>query len=133
MLPGCDVRPLSRRLIAHGVDRVYSVHDEKLRHYQTNAYAKVLVELVQKHEPQIVLFGATHLGRDLAPRVASAVRAGMTADCTDLQIKDVTDPRSKEVHREPAAADPARRSAATSWRRSSTMTCGRRWRRSAKA
>ena len=108
VLPGCDVRPLSRRLIAHGVDRVYSVHDEKLRHYQTNAYAKVLVELAKKHEPQIVLFGATHLGRDLAPRVASAVRAGMTADCTDLQIKDVTDPRSKEVHREPAAADPSR-------------------------
>ena len=48
VLPGCDVRPLSRRLIAHGVDRVYSVHDEKLRHYQTNAYAKVLVELVEE-------------------------------------------------------------------------------------
>lgn len=98
VLPGYDVRPLSRRLIAHGVDRVYSVNDQKLRHYQTNSYAKVLAELVQKYEPQIVLFGATHLGRDLAPRVASAVRAGMTADCTDLQIKDVTDGRTKEVH-----------------------------------
>jgi electron transfer flavoprotein alpha subunit len=58
----------------------------------------VLVTLIEKHEPQIVLYGATHLGRDLAPRVASAVRAGMTADCTDLQVKDVTEPRSKEVH-----------------------------------
>ena len=98
VLPGYDVRPLSRRLIAHGVDKVYSVNDEKLRHYQTNSYSKVLAELAKKYEPQIVLFGATHLGRDLAPRVASAVRAGMTADCTDLQIKDVTDGRTKEVH-----------------------------------
>nr|MCU0873936.1 hypothetical protein [Pirellulaceae bacterium] len=98
VLPGYDVRPLSRRLIAHGVDKVYSVNDEKLRHYQTNSYSKVLAELAKKYEPQIVLFGATHLGRDLAPRVASSVRAGMTADCTDLQIKDVTDGRTKEVH-----------------------------------
>jgi electron transfer flavoprotein alpha subunit len=54
--------------------------------------------LVERHKPQIVLFGATALGRDLAPRVASALRAGMTADCTDLQISDVVEPRSKEVH-----------------------------------
>jgi electron transfer flavoprotein alpha subunit len=45
-----------------------------------------------------VMYGATPLGRDLAPRVASAMRAGMTADCTDLEISDVTDPRTKEVH-----------------------------------
>jgi electron transfer flavoprotein alpha subunit len=54
--------------------------------------------LIEKHEPQIVLYGATALGRDLAPRVASEMRAGMTADCTDLEIKDVTNPRTKQVH-----------------------------------
>ncbi len=62
--------------------------------------------LIEKHKPQIVLYGATPLGRDLAPRVASEMRAGMTADCTDLEIKDVTDPRTKTRAREAAAADP---------------------------
>ncbi len=98
VLAGDDVKSLSRRLIAHGADRVYWVDDPKLKHYQTCSYAKVLVELIKKHEPQIVLFGATHVGRDLAPRVASSVRAGMTADCTDLQIKDVYEVRSKTTH-----------------------------------
>ena len=58
----------------------------------------MLTTLVEKHKPQIVLFGATAIGRDLAPRVASALRAGMTADCTDLQISDVDDPRTKTLH-----------------------------------
>ncbi len=98
VLPGKGVKGLALRLIAYGVDRVYLVDDDKLAHFQTCSYAKVLSTLVKKYEPQIVLFGATHVGRDVAPRVASAVRAGMTADCTDLQIKDVVEPRSKELH-----------------------------------
>ena len=53
-------------------------------------YGRVLTELVQKHQPRIVLFGATIVGRDLAPRAASATRSGLTADCTDLQISDVS-------------------------------------------
>lgn len=97
VLAGHDVAPLARRLIAHGVDRVYVSEHPKLLHFQTASYAKVLVELIKKHEPQIVLYGATHVGRDLAPRVASSVRAGMTADCTDLQIQDVLDVRTKQV------------------------------------
>jgi electron transfer flavoprotein alpha subunit len=98
VLPGKGVKGLASRLIAQGVDKVYLVDNENLAHMQTCSYSKVLTTLIEKYEPQIVLFGATHVGRDLAPRVASAVRAGMTADCTDLQIKDVTEPRSKEVH-----------------------------------
>jgi len=98
VLAGNGIEPLSRRLIAQGVDNVYVADNERLAHYQTSSYAKVLTTLIEKHEPQIVLYGATAMGRDLAPRVASAVRAGMTADCTDLQVKDVTEPRSKEVH-----------------------------------
>jgi len=98
VLAGHDVEPLSNRLIAHGIDNVYLADNERLAHYQTSPYAKVLITLIEKHEPQIVLYGATPMGRDLAPRVASAVRAGMTADCTDLQVKDVTEPRTKEVH-----------------------------------
>jgi electron transfer flavoprotein alpha subunit len=98
VLAGHDIRRLSRRLIAHGVDRVYLADDPKLKHCQTCSYTKVLVELIKKYEPQIVLFGATNVGRDIAPRVASSVRAGMTADCTDLQIKDVYEVRTKTTH-----------------------------------
>ena len=98
VLPGAKLDGLPRRLIAQGVDKVYVVDDPKLGHYQTRPYAYALCELIQKYAPQIVMYGATALGRDLAPRVASQMRAGMTADCTDLEIADVTDPRTKEVH-----------------------------------
>ncbi|MBM4091366.1 MAG: electron transfer flavoprotein subunit alpha/FixB family protein [Planctomycetes bacterium] len=98
VLAGARLDGLARQLIEHGIDRVYTQQDASLRHYQTGPYAAVLCEAIQRHKPQIVLFGATPVGRDLAPRVASQMRAGMTADCTDLDIQDVTDPRSKEVH-----------------------------------
>jgi len=99
VLPGDDVRALSQRLIAHGTDNVYVVADKRLNHYQTAPYAEVVCKLIEKHRPQIVIFGATPLGRDLAPRVASQVRAGLTADCTDLQISDVTDAKTKTEHK----------------------------------
>ncbi|MDR1958766.1 MAG: electron transfer flavoprotein subunit alpha/FixB family protein [Planctomycetaceae bacterium] len=99
VLPGKTVSQIAPRLIAQGVDNVYLVEEERLEFFRTDPYTKVLVELMTKHRPQIVLYGATNLGRDLAPRVASATRSGMTADCTDLEIGDVTDGRTKEVHK----------------------------------
>jgi electron transfer flavoprotein alpha subunit len=99
VLAGYRVGQLAGRLIAHGADNVYLVDDERLAHYQTGPYARAMCSLVEKHRPQIVLYGATPLGRDLAPRVASYLRAGMTADCTDLQISDVTEARSGRVHK----------------------------------
>jgi electron transfer flavoprotein alpha subunit len=98
VLPGSHVTPLAARLIAHGADRVYVVDHPLLHHFQTNPYARVLTTLIERHKPQIVLFGATAMGRDLAPRVASGMRAGMTADCTDLEISDVQEQRTKQVH-----------------------------------
>lgn len=99
VLPGWNARELSYRLIQHGADHVYLVEDRKLEHYQTQPYARAVCTLIEKHKPQIVLFGATPLGRDLAPRCASAMRCGMTADCTDLDIADVDDPAAKKVHK----------------------------------
>ncbi len=99
VLPGWNVRELSQRLIHHGADKVYLVEDRKLEHFLTQPYAKVICTLVEKHKPQIVTFGATPLGRDLAPRVASEMRAGLTADCTDLDIADVNDPAAKTTHK----------------------------------
>ena len=95
VLPGAGVGPLAKRLIAQGIDTVYLADHPRLAHYQTLPYAKVLSTLVEKHRPQIVIVGATSMGRDLAPREASALRSGLTADCTDLDISDVTDPKAQ--------------------------------------
>jgi len=100
VLAGSDVGDLSSRLIAHGVDNVYCVEDPELEHYRTGPYARVMCELVAKHKPQIVIYGATPIGRDLAPRVASEIRAGLTADCTDLQIGDYRDGAAKKEHKD---------------------------------
>ena len=99
VLPGTSVRGLADKLIAHGADKVYLVEDQRLEHYQTQPYARVIYTLVEKHKPQIVVYGASVIGRDLAPRVASALRAGLTADCTDLDIADVEDPVERVTHR----------------------------------
>ncbi len=100
VLPGWNVRELSYRLIALGADKVYYVHDTRLEHYRTLPYSRVMCELIAKHKPQIVLYGATPLGRDLAPRIASEMRAGLTADCTDLSIGDYTESKTKKVHKD---------------------------------
>ncbi|MBN1855118.1 MAG: electron transfer flavoprotein subunit alpha/FixB family protein [Pirellulales bacterium] len=98
ILAGANIQGFPEQLIAHGIDHVYTVEDSRLTHYQTMPFARVVCALIAKHKPQIVLYGATSVGRDLAPRVASEMRAGMTADCTDLEVKDVTDPRTQKVH-----------------------------------
>jgi electron transfer flavoprotein alpha subunit len=73
-------------LIRYGVNEVLYVENSRLWHYTPLPYTKVMKHLIREHQPQIVLYGATYMGRDLAPRIASALRVGLTADCTDLQI-----------------------------------------------
>ena len=87
-LLGDNVKNLAAKLIQHSADKVYLAEHPLLATCQTNSYAKVLFDLIHKYKPQIVLYGATVTGRDLAPRIASAAKAGLTADCTDLQIGD---------------------------------------------
>ncbi|MBN2563218.1 MAG: electron transfer flavoprotein subunit alpha/FixB family protein [Phycisphaerae bacterium] len=99
VLPGWNVRDLASGLIAHGADKVYHVHDTQLEHYRTLPYARVMCQLIAKHKPQIVVYGATAIGRDMAPRVASEARAGLTADCTDLDLGDYTDTRTNRTHK----------------------------------
>jgi len=96
---GDNVKGLAAKLISYGADKVYVAEHRLLAVYQSNSYAKVIYDLIHKYEPQIVLYGATITGRDLAPRVASAAKAGLTADCTDLQIGDHQDAKSGEVHK----------------------------------
>jgi electron transfer flavoprotein alpha subunit len=89
---------VAETVIHHGADRVLWADHPELEMYRTLPYAKVTTELVQEQQPYILIFGATAIGRDLAPRVASASRAGLTADCTDLQIGDYTSKKDKRTY-----------------------------------
>jgi len=91
-LLGDNVEPLADTLFEHGCDVVQIAEDAALAHYTTLPYADVLVRMIRSRTPAVVLFGATTTGRDLAPRVASALKVGLTADCTDLQIGPHRDP-----------------------------------------
>ncbi len=83
---GDGVRDKTATLIHHGADRCVVVDHSALAYYQTCTYAHVISELISKHKPNILLIAATHLGRDLAPRVARRMGLGLTADCTRLSI-----------------------------------------------
>jgi electron transfer flavoprotein alpha subunit len=78
------------RLGSLGVNKVYVMEDSRLKYYTPVPYSKLMIQVVTEYKPQIVLYGATTEGRDLAPRVASHLKVGLTADCTDLQIGDHT-------------------------------------------
>ncbi|MBR6825674.1 MAG: electron transfer flavoprotein subunit alpha/FixB family protein [Oscillospiraceae bacterium] len=86
LLLGSGVTPLAQELIACGADTVYVVDDEKLAHYTTEAYAQAICQMVREENPASLLFGATSIGRDLAPRISARLRTGLTADCTKLEI-----------------------------------------------
>jgi electron transfer flavoprotein alpha subunit len=98
VLGGCHLGPLAETVIQCGADRVLAADHPELEAYRTLPYARMLIQLVQARRPYILLIGATPVGRDLAPRVASAVRAGLTADCTDLQIGDYTSRQDKVTY-----------------------------------
>jgi electron transfer flavoprotein alpha subunit len=88
LVVGDGVQPVSETAVAYGADLVYVVDQPEFSQYTTLPYARAACEVIRKYQPEIVLFGATHLGRDLAPRIASKLKTGLTADCTDLQIGD---------------------------------------------
>ena len=88
LLCGHGVSDLAQTALHAGADHVLLADHPELEHYRTLPYSRVASDLVREHRPYIFLIGATPNGRDLAPRIASAVHAGLTADCTDLQIGD---------------------------------------------
>lgn len=91
VLIGSDVEKEAQRLFAYGADNVYLVEDESLKLYNDESYADIFVQLIKSYKPEIVLMGATTYGRSLAPRVASRLNTGLTADCIELEI----DPEKK--------------------------------------
>ena len=96
VLMGSGVEALAKPLFEAGADVVHLIDDPALKVYRNKAYRHAMVELVKEVNPQIVVFGATHMGRDLGPSVASALRCGLTADCTDLQIGGYEDKKTGE-------------------------------------
>ncbi len=87
---GHQMQDVAKRTFKFGADEALVVDHPSLKEYNTLPYSRILSQLIDQHQPRIVLFGATFIGRDLAPRVASHTKSGLTADCTDLQISDVT-------------------------------------------
>ncbi len=83
-----DKDDFSKELIAYGADKVYIMENSLLKNYDTGIYTKVISEAIKKYTPQIVIYGATHIGRDLAPRIARKIETGLTADCTGLDITE---------------------------------------------
>ena len=90
VLLGSDVDPLVQDLFEWGADKVYNANHPLLDSYNSDGYTKVISEMVGEYQPNIILMGATHIGRDLAPRVAARVTTGLTADCTVLAIDEET-------------------------------------------
>lgn len=86
VLLGENIEATAKILISHGADNVYAVDHPSLKNFNDEAYTDIFVQLIKKYKPEIVLMGATTYGRSLAPRVASRLNTGLTADCTGLEI-----------------------------------------------
>ncbi len=89
VLLGHDITDLADELAAYGAEKVYVVDDKALQEYTTEAYTTALTTLISRYKPSVFIYGATHLGRDLAPSVAGHIGLGLTADCTGLSIKEI--------------------------------------------
>lgn len=87
VLIGFETGDIAENLIGHGADIVYRADDPALRYFTDETYGAVLTKLIQEHKPEVVLAGATAIGRSFLPGVANTLRAGLTADCTQLSIR----------------------------------------------
>ena len=88
VLIGSGVKGLADQLAEYGADRVIVVDDPELKEYRTEPYAHALASVINEYKPEIMLVGATAIGRDLGPTVSARVQTGLTADCTSLEIGD---------------------------------------------
>lgn len=94
VLLGHDMEDSARELIHYGADKVIFADNPRLAEFHDDSYAQVLVNLIKEHKPNIVLTGATSVGRSFIPKVAMRIHTGLTADCTELDV----DPETKLIH-----------------------------------
>lgn len=110
VLIGYKVKNLADQLAEYGADRVIVVDDPELETYRTEPYAHALASVINQYKPEIVLVGATAIGRDLGPTVSARVATGLTADCTVLEIGDfplVAIPNQEQKHKQLLMTRPA--------------------------
>ena len=110
VLIGSDVKGLVDTLAEYGADKVIVVDDPELKEYRTEPYAHALASVINEFKPDIMLVGATAIGRDLGPRVSARVHTGLTADCTQLDIGDfpiVAVPGKEQKHNQLLMTRPA--------------------------
>ncbi len=110
VLIGYEVKGLVDQLAQYGADRVIVVDDPELKDYRTEPYAHALSSVINEYKPEIMLVGATAIGRDLGPRVSARVATGLTADCTVLEIGDfpmVAIPGKEQKHNQLLMTRPA--------------------------
>jgi len=91
---GSSLNEVEKQILPYGADHVYIFDDPRLAPYTTLPHASILIKLFEEEKPQIALMGATSIGRDLGPRVSSALHSGLTADCTSLEIGDHEDKKA---------------------------------------
>lgn len=96
---GNQIQNIENQLYPFGVDVIHIAQDARLFPYTTLPHASIVVNLFKEEKPEIALFGATSIGRDLAPRVASSLKCGLTADCTSLEIGDHTENKTQKVYK----------------------------------
>ena len=88
ILVGHNISDKAKDLIAYGADEVHVVDDAKLEKYVTEPYAQAVYQIAKQYMPSALLFGATSIGRDLAPRLSARLKTGLTADCTKLEVDE---------------------------------------------
>ena len=108
VLIGSNVKGLADQLAEYGADKVIVVDDPELKEYRTEPYAHALASVINEYKPEIMLVGATAIGRDLGPTVSARVKTGLTADCTVLEIGDFpVNPSPDQKHNQLLMTRPA--------------------------
>jgi len=97
---GSKLDGIEGQISPYGADTIYVLDDARLEHYLTLPHTSISVKLFQEQKPQIVLMGATTIGRDLGPRVSSALKSGLTADCTNLEIGPHTETKTGKEYKD---------------------------------
>lgn len=100
VVAGDNLKDVEKQILPYGVDTVYKVEDKRLYPYTSLPHASILINLFKEKKPRIAFMGATSIGRDLGPRVSSALHSGLTADCTQLEIGDHKDARTGEEYKD---------------------------------
>jgi len=99
VVAGTDLKDIEKQILPYGVDKLHVFDGEGLYPYTSLPHTAILVNLFKEEQPQICLMGATVIGRDLGPRVSSALTSGLTADCTSLEIGDHEDKKEGKVYK----------------------------------